>query len=358
MNRLVLSLCGACCVAGTAASQSNTVFPSDHTGIAPQICMPGSTYEYYAPYSYGIRRQMLFYDAWDVRIPNGRSISRVGFPRDGTTTSTGYGLSLKVVAGQSTRALTNVSTNFAQNITTTPTVVFGNAQGNPKVFQLPDLGGVAGVEVVWLPLDNPFPFDATKNLVLDFQVYANQNSNASFYYRLDAASHSSPVRSFNSACLTSGGRTPTVTSAGTSTYIGGNWHLSLSGGPSTAPMALLVGVQPYEPGISLDVLGATNCVLSVDGVWSGAYATNSSGGYSWTFPIPMNRALFGGRLFTQAVLQDMFANSLGWITSNGDEIQLGIRPQAARIYGTQGDAQATTGSVEANFGLITVFEHN
>jgi hypothetical protein len=358
MNRLVLTLSSICCVVGAATTQNNTVFPSDHTGTSPLITLPGATSESYVPFSYGVRRQMLFLDAWDLHIPNGRAISRIGFVRDGTSTSTGYALQMKVVAGQSTRSLDNVSTTFADNISTTPTVVFGSATGGAKIFNLPDLGGVAGVEMVWLPFDTPFPFDAQKNLVLDFQVFANQNGNATFAYRLDAAQHRSPVRSFNQACPTSGNRFPAVVSNGSSTYVGGNWYLSLSNGPATAPMALLVGVQSYEPGIALDVLGATGCQLSVDGLWSGAYATSASGAYSWTFPIPMNLDLFGGRLYSQAILQDVFANPLGWVTSTGDEITLGIRPRAARIHGAQGDAQATTGSIERNFGLILIFDHN
>lgn len=359
MNRLVVTLCSIGCLVGAAASQNYTVFPSDHTGTPPNNTVAGATYENYAPFSYGIARQMIYYDAWDVRIPNGRSISRIGFVCNETSSSTGYPLMLKVQMGQSTQPFANVSTTFNTNFTGTPTVVYGDASGNAKIFNLPDIAPLpTGPNVVWLPLDNPFPYDNTKNLVIDFQVFANQNSNAAFNYRLDEARHISTQRSFNLACPTSGGRTPSIVSNESSTYIGRNWYLNLSNGPSTTPMALLVGLQCHEPGIPLDPIGGTNCLLSIDPLWSGAYNTSSGGAANWSFPIPNNRDLFGGYLYAQAIMQDVFANSLGWITSNGDEIQLGIRPQAALIRGAQGNATAATGGVTYEFGLVTIFDHN
>jgi hypothetical protein len=117
-------------------------------------------------------------------------------------------------------------------------------------------------------------------------------------------------------------------------------------------------VSSIEPGLNLGLVGAPNCYLSINPEWSGAYTTNSSGAINWSFNVPMNRDLFGGRLYAQAVMNDVFANSLGFITSNGDEIQLGIKPQARLLRGSQGDAQATTGSFTNDMGLITVFEHN
>ena len=79
MNRLVATLCSVGMVAGVVAGQNYTVFPSDHTGTPPNATIPGGTYENYAPFSYGIARQMIYYDAWDVQIPNGRAISKIGF---------------------------------------------------------------------------------------------------------------------------------------------------------------------------------------------------------------------------------------------------------------------------------------
>ncbi len=356
MQRVLgLALAAAVVTAGSAVSQNYTVFPSDHTGVGPNLTLPGASYVASNPYWYGVARQMMFYDHWDLHIPNGRSISRIGFPRDPGLSSTGYGILLKVQMGQSTLSLANVSTTFATNFTTTPTNVFANATGAAKIFTLPNLG-TPGVDTVWLPLDAPFTFNASQSLVVDFQVSANQNGNNAFNYYLDSAGVLSADTSIGQACMTSGGATPRLTSS--STYVGGNWALAISSAPSTTPMILFVGVAPQNPGIALDIIGMTGCLLSVDPQWTGGYVSNSGGYYNWNFPVPNNRALFGGRLYSQVAMLDVFANSFGWITSNGDDLQLGIQPQATLIYGGQGNAQATTGNLATNFGLITIFDHN
>lgn len=358
MNRLVpFAIAAAFAVGGHPTAQTTTVFPSDHTGTGGNLTLPGETYMWANPMSNGIQRQMIVYDAWDLRVPNGRSISRIGFVRDSGLTSTGQSVLLKVQMGQCTLPFGNISSVFAQNFTTTPTVVFGTAQGAAKVFALPNLGGVGGVDVVWLPLDTPFVYDSSKGLVVDFQVYTNNNGNNPFSYYLDAASHRSPQRDVGIACRTSGGLLPHLESS-TASYLGGNWSLSLNNAPSTTPMALLVGIASHEPGIALDVIGMPGCMLSIDPLWSGASTSYSGGWYSWNFGLPNNRNLFGARLYAQVVMQDVFANSLGWITSNGDELQLGIPPQATLIYGNQGDPQPSNGWVQAEFGLITLFDHN
>jgi hypothetical protein len=347
---------GALAVAATA--QVHTVFPSDHAGTAPALTLPGSSYDSSTPFSDGIARQMIVYDRWDLRIPDGRRIARLGIPRDDAFTATGYRLMLRLRLGQTTRTQQNVSATFDQNYTGTPTVVYGDAQGNAKLFALPDLGPAPAADVVWLPLDLPFTYSAAQSLVADFQVTANQNGNASFWYPLDAAAAWSPSRDVNVGCRSSAGFVPDLQTNATSSWIGGAWNLDLSNATASSPIALLVGLAPYEPGIALAAIGAPGCFLSVSAEWSGAATTTSWGSMSWSFPVPPNRDLFGGRIYSQVVVRDVFANSLGWITTNGDEVRLGIPPQATLIRGQQGDAFALTGWTTQNFGLITVFEHD
>lgn len=358
MHRVfVCGLAAALVPVCTALSQATTVFPSDHTGSGPNPTIPGASYTYYNPYSNGVARQMIFYDRWDVRISTGRHISRIGFPRDEALSSPGYGVALKVQMGQSVNRLASVSTTFAQNFTTTPVNVFASAAGSWKVLALPNLG-TGGVDIAWLPFDAPFTFDATKSLVVDFQVYSNQNNNNAFNYYLDVATARSIQRSFGQACQTGGGLTPSLTSSPTNSAIGGNWYIDLQNAPSTTPTALFVGLLPHEPGISLDVIGMTGCSLYLDPLWVGGYVTNPGGWYNWSFPIPNLQTLFGGKLYSQVAMNDIWANSFGWISSNGDELQLGIPPQATLIYGNQGDAQATTGWFVEHFGLVTIFDHD
>lgn len=358
MQRTILICCALGALAPGLAAQNHTVFPSDHTGTAPQLTRVGAVFDPSAPLADGIERQMVLYDAWDLRIPDGRRIARLGFVRNEGSTATGHRVLLRLRLGQTTRTIQTVSATFDQNWTGTPTVVYGDAQGNAKIFAPPDLGPAPAADLVWLPLDAPFTFHTGQGLVADFQVTANQNGNASFWYPLDAAGSLSPQRSFNLACRTSAGLTPELRSNEQATRIGGSWYLDLQNGTASSPMALLVGLRPYEPGITLAPIGAPLCTLSVDAEWSGAAVTTQWGSMNWNFTVPSDRGLFGARLYAQAVLRDAFANNLGWITTNGDEVRLGILPQAALVRGPQGDAFALVGSVQPDFGLITIFEHD
>ena len=109
MNRtLLITASSVLALAGASLAQNFTIYPSDHTGTSPNLTLPGSTFAYHAPFSYGIARQMLFYDAWDVRIPTGRAIGRLGFPRDESITSTGCSILLKLQMAMTSQVIGNV----------------------------------------------------------------------------------------------------------------------------------------------------------------------------------------------------------------------------------------------------------
>jgi len=82
--------------------------------------------------------------------------------------------------------------------------------------------------------------------------------------------------------------------------------------------------------------------------------TNTGGAINWRFPTPFDPSIVDGHLYSQAAIPDLFANNLGVVTSNGDDLELGIRPQVALIAAI-GDATAARGSVRRNDLAIALF---
>ena len=251
----------------------------------------------------------------------------------------------------------SMSTTFANNYSTPAVTVY-----TPKTFALPTVAAVASGpnnNFIWIPLDTPFTYDSTQNLVVEYRVTANSNGNAAFAYALDAGTAITPTTTFGSGCQTSGGTTPALT-AGAAT-VGANWNLSLANGPaSSAGILILGGSNTTFNGtplpILLDPLGAPNCRLSVSMDITIAVVTNASRAFSANVPIPAVPPMAGSTFYAQAAISDVFANTLGLVTSSSASATVGVTPQASALAAT-GSATATTGSRTNNFGLFSVFEY-
>ena len=85
ISLLLTVLTAATAASGALCAQNIAVFPSDHTGTGAQISIPGYSYQSNFPFSYGVSRQMALYETWDLKIPTGKQITHVGFPRDENT---------------------------------------------------------------------------------------------------------------------------------------------------------------------------------------------------------------------------------------------------------------------------------
>jgi hypothetical protein len=171
----------------------------------------------------------------------------------------------------------------------------------------------------------------------------------------------SPNRTGVAGCQHSGNQTATLDSRPTA--IGSNWYLDLRNAPANsaafcliAPGATMPGpfsLQPFIPGIQASCQGQ----ISLASVAVLSALTNSSGGYTWTTAIPNNRLLYNDFVVTSQVASLDFFSPAGVVVSNADEIQFGIDP-ACTIVSSQGSASATSGSIYANYGVVTLFEYN
>lgn len=338
---------------GGATAQTVT-FPSDHTGLPD-----GASSQGWFPYSYGIGRFQAVYEAWDLQIPAGRQITRIGFRADPATISYGYMLQLEVRIGATDKTAGDLDSTYDANWLGTPTVAFG-----PAIYALPDLNNPLNPnpdgQYVWLTLTTPVTWNPAHNLLVEWRVHFNSNGGAGFQYELDVPSFVSPIVTGPQGCLHSGGQRPVLTSD--PVRVGGLWTENLYTAPANQLAVLLVALnstlvspyplQPIVPGIAAACQGQVlaNGALTLVGV------TGPSGYGYFQASIPDLRGFNDTILATQAVCFDFFAPG-GIVVSNGEQVQIGIDP-AMSVLWSQGSATATTGSVYSHWGPVTLFAHN
>lgn len=332
-------------------AQNIATFPSDHATI-PVGYASQSTF----PYSYGVSRVMVVYEAWDVTVPNGHQITRIGFRAHGTTVALGKSLQLEVRMGTTQQTATTLLTNFDNNYFAPPTTVFG-----PALFTLPDLNsGLNPIQYVWLTLTTPYTFDASKNLIVEWRITANNNGGASFSYPLDRANFQSPIVTGPLGCMHSGNQIPHLESR--TTKVGGTWYDDLTNAPAGqavvlflnlgAPLQSPFSLTPFIPSINPACMGQ----VSLQNLYTMASTATAQGTRTFSIPIPNNRGFNDLRFTSQAVCFDFFAPG-GVVVSNGDQMQIGIDP-AMTVLWNSGSATATTGSAYRNYGIVTLFDHN
>lgn len=349
-NALVALVLGSFTSAVTA--QSVKVAPIDHANPnEPPAWIAGDTSTSRYPFSYGISRVMYVYESSAsgrtlLDIPDNAPITALGFPRDEGSSSSGVGVRLQVFMGASAKTAATADADFAQNFSGQPVEVF-----TLKIFNLPNLG--QGNEVVWVPLDTPFPFDASENLAVDYRVHANANSNQSFTYRLDRGRAITEVSSFGQGCQASGGQSPQLTSNGTA--IGETWRPRLSRGPANASAYLNIGVSRLAAPIGIPGAPGCDALVAPNATLSGT--TSGSGTESWSVSVPNDVDLWEATVYSQAIAIDFFANPAGLVVSDGDAMTIGLDPRMS-IIRANGSATATRGSVTRNFGQVSLFRHN
>ncbi|MEO6594081.1 MAG: hypothetical protein ABIP94_04945 [Planctomycetota bacterium] len=325
-------------------AQGSYVFPSTHATIPN-----GSSYISNVPFSAGISRIQIVYEGWDMTLPVNTPITRIGFRQDSTQTSVSRILQLEVRMGQTSATATSLSTTFDNNYLGAPAIVY--AQG---LFTLPALSAATPNSIVWVNLTTPYVYTGG-NLLVEFRVLGNNNANAGFYYPLDLATYVSTVTPGVQGCLNSGGQRAVLTS--NPTAIGSNWYLSLSSAPANGPIAIFVAAnQQLSAPYSLSIIGLDpSCQgqLPVGNLASFSGTTNSSGGTSWSVPVPYNLALNNAYMSSQVVALDFFVPG-SLVVSNADQIQFGVNPAESFLV-SQGSATSMTGSIYANYGIVTLF---
>jgi hypothetical protein len=335
-------------------AQTNSIFPAEYSAVAE-----GPFNSPNLPFANGTSRVLIVYDQQDLAVPTGASITRLGFRQDATLTTmdTGRSLQLEVRMGYTTASATAPSSTFDTNYDGAPVTVFG-----PAFFQLPNLRDAANPlpnGQFFVPLTTPFVYTpAGRNLVVEYRVLGNSGGGTAFTFRLDRADFFSPVLAGAAGCQHSGGTTPTLTASPVRT--GATLTLTGATGPANSFALLIVNVgnrlvAPY----ALDIVFPGISPLCTGQIAPGSFATlgagtTSSGGFTFSYAVPNHAALNDLWLSHQALLLDAFTPG-GFATSNGVEVQVGIRPRSSIVAAQGLPATLTTGSVNANYAPVAYF---
>lgn len=353
MKTLTIGLIAAIACAATLPAQTKSViYPRDHA------TREGSSYNYYYHITAGICRIQYVYESWNLDLPTGAMVTSFGYRQDGNQALATMKVQFEAFMGHNQLPMESVTNKFDANYDATPTKVIAL-----KIFDLPAFpkGTAPSTNFCMLKLDADFAFQKGKNLVTEVKVYNNSNSNKNFAYYIDYAGPWSPSSSFGLACKTSGNTMPTLTSG--TAILTNNWTLSLSNFPASMPTILILGASKdtifgsIPLPVKLDALGMPSCYQHIDMnfIMTGP-TTNTGGGGSVSFPVPLNFNLVGQKIYAQMWAPDVFANPAGLVTSNGVEGQFGAYPRETMIYAT-GSTTATTGSVNRNYGTVTRFDY-
>lgn len=331
--------------AASLAAQNPAVHPPGYATL------PGESADSTFPVAAGVSRVMMLFETWPLGIPNQAGISAITYRRAPQTQSQGKQVFLQILMGPSLLPAASVDMTFANNYQTPPVTVF-----TAKAISLPNLGmGLPPVvENLTLLLDTPYPFDASKNLVLEYRVTANSNANLPFPYTLDVGAIAARPFQLGQGCPTSANTIPVLDTQPVG--IGSSWYTTLGSAPGSTTAYLILGVAQFTPPHNLAGLGAPACNVYPIPVVLLPAPTSQFGSAQWNFPIPYDQALFGATLYIQAYAHDAFAP--GMLTfSNGQGIPIGTIPPGTLIANL-GNASATTASYsQPNHGLVTKFHY-
>lgn len=341
---------------GGAVAQSIAIFPDEYAAVAEG---PFNSPNY--PLAFGTSRVQVLYDAVDLAIPSGRTITRLGFRQDATlaTLDTGRTLQLEVRMGWSANTPTTMVTNFDNNYAAPPVTVFG-----PAAFVLPNLRDGANPlpnGQLFLNLTTPFLYaPAGQNLVVEYRIFGTSGGGGSFNYRLDRADYYSPRTYGPAGCPHSGSGVPNLTFG--AVRPGLNFTANLATGPGNSPgiLALNVGVGIVPPYALTGVFGGINPVctgqVSPIGLATLNGVTSSGGADSWSFLVPNNPVFADYLISGQALFLDFFAPG-GLVVSNGAQVLTGAQPRTAIVAAAGAPTAVTTGSKSNNYCPVAFFEH-
>lgn len=342
---------------GSVQAQAlSAIFPSNYAGSGLYAAVPEG------PRDSGVRpfgqigRTAFLYESRDLTIAAGQRITRIGFREDATRTAIepGYVIQLEVWMGYSANTAQTITQSFSANYNTPaggPTRVFG-----PALFTLPALRDPTAPlpnGQFWIDLTTEFSFDPSQgNLMVEYRVFANSNSNAQFNYRLDVADWHSPRAEGPSSC-------GTTQIAFRPTRVGSNMYLDLSSAPANTlaavalnPAALLQAPNPtplLPPGCNLQI--------NVASAASVVAFTNAVGNASLRFPIPNLPNLYGNMdIAAQAVVFDVFRPG-GVDVSNGAQIRIAENLAASMLTLSGAPLGSDLGSRTRYYCPVTFFQH-
>jgi hypothetical protein len=339
------------------ALAQQSIYPADYTAV-PE----GPLNSPNLPLALGTSRVLCLYEAEQLGVPVGNTITQIGFRQDGATAATDNGrqLQLEVRIGYTTATVTTMVTNFDNNYAAPPVTVFG-----PALFTLPNLRDGASPlpnGQLWLPLSTPFVYAPApgQNLLVEYRVFGTSGGGGSFPYRLDRADHWSPVSYGPPGCAHSTAGMPSLTVQ--PTRPGLSYSCSLSQGPANSIGILLVDignslVAPYPlTAVVAGIQPSCTGQLQPVGLATLSGATGAGGTDSWSFAIPNDNAFAQMPISSQALWLDFFSPG-GIVVSRGAEVLTGLRPRCTILSAAGAPSVVQTGTVAQFYCPVAFFAH-
>ena len=343
-----------------------TLLPAQTTGIFPPYAATRDGYgsNYRPIVANGVVRGQQIFDKALWTLPNNAAITKIGWRQDSENkvASPGYSLQLEMLMSPSTRTFGTVSSTFASNYKTGSTQVTVFAK---KIFALPAMAApttnypTPSPTKTMIPLDTPYTHNTADSLLVEFKVYANTNANQGFNYYVDVDPHYTTKATYGTGCTNSVNKKATVSTD--TPPLGQYWYITQSNGVPTAPTAMLLGTSdqtwnstplPFD----LGVIGAPTCLLYNNMIYAPGAIANSAGGAGFYLPLPNDVAFDGLTLHVQTAQYDPFGNNLGVVTSSAAKATFGFPTRGYSVVAV-GNVAATTGGVDQNYGVVTLFEY-
>jgi hypothetical protein len=335
------------------AAQTNRALPSSLTTVEGNA---NNTIPFWATSS----TYQQVHDDRDMLALNGGApvlVLGMGFRKDGggSTSIPGRTMDVQIAVNVTTFDASTMTTTFATNLGATPTIAFPYAQVNMPTLLPISTPNPVGFSI---PFAAPYPFLSApgNHFVWEMRIRnASSNANAS----MDASSGSAvSILSLGTGCVVSGQSRPANIGTRGFTLTTGTYRNKLDLATATTPASFFLGVQPQQitlPGLcsSLEVapLVVLNGVTDASGSWDLVLST----GYSLVgYP---SMRLVGQFVFFDATLPlGLGLSNATDMTTPGPELSRITRLWNAPFQGGAGNENATTGSMDRYYGLVTILQ--
>jgi hypothetical protein len=304
----------------------------------------------------GFRTQLLV-DAAAI-APNGAQLTHLRLRTNRGATAAAIVPNVTITLSHTLQSLAGVSPVFANNQTTSGTVVFRGTIVRPGYT---DGGLAARAWDVVVPFAAPFVFDRTQgNLLIDIRADNQNPPTIGPENWLDAAEpggsavsfgESGQLASFDSVALTVGGASLAIgqSVAPLELTIGRTVEFVTETFHSPLPGVLGLSLAPLPQPIDLAAIGAPgNTMYVVPDVFVPlTWATSLFGSEEARvgLVVPNSTGLIGALVYGQSAVLEPGSNALGVVTTNAAELHIGAANEVARVR--QIDAYESTAAVGA-----------
>ncbi|MCA8957416.1 MAG: hypothetical protein KDC87_15175 [Planctomycetes bacterium] len=337
---------------------SGTALAQNHAFTPAGTRYWGGNYNNTWPFSGASARYQQIHDAVDVAATNGRRplvIRGISFRPGGISPIVARQWDVQLTLGHTSVSSATITNSFTANFTTTPTLVL--PYKSVSVPAAPAGSTTAANPIAWtIPFAAVFPYvPALGNLCWEWQS-KNATSTTTFMdaSKLPTAEAPQIAPAYGTGCTASGRSQP---AAATLAPVASNFEASLTNGPANAGAILWVGLRRDETTVpgwcapfyllpSIAVSGSTDST----GTWKAGSVPVVS---LHVTPYAEVYLQFG---FADSTLPGgVGLSNLGIITTRPNQASYVTR-MASSITSGQGYENATTGTVYANSGLVTIFE--